>query len=77
MKKINAYKTWDGVVHESLSDAARHVDRQFGDLLTSLTHKALRQDKYKTMMDFLNNHLEEFATLKALKEDRTVQDCTD
>ncbi|RQP11931.1 MAG: hypothetical protein EAS51_04180 [Microbacteriaceae bacterium] len=69
MKRVTMYQTADGELHPSEQDAARHADRRYGDALTSLAHRAVQQEKYTKMVDFINNNLDAFVELKALKAD--------
>lgn len=67
MKEVISYKTRDGKLHESLSDAKKHADKLYGDELTKLAHQLVQIDKYKAMTEFLDRY--DFSTLMALRKD--------
>ncbi len=68
MRQKTVVETSDGGTHDTLKDAQKHLDNQYGNLLTSLTHKLVVTDlKYLALMDFVEAHLDDFVKLKALK----------
>lgn len=69
MQPIDAFRTSDGVLHDSLRKAKSHAERRYGDCLTSLAHELLRCEKYHTMTDYLDTNADRFAELLALKAD--------
>lgn len=72
MLKLVVYKTSDGKIHEDFRSAERYADNRYGNALTSLAHQLVRIGKFKEMVEFLENHLEEFVKVQALKDDIPV-----
>lgn len=73
MRRVICYRTSDGVLHESELAARHHADKRYGDLLTSLAHRALRADKYMSMIGFLEQRQDELCALRDLKRDKIVE----
>lgn len=73
MRRVVCYRTSDGVLHESELAARHHADKRYGDLLTSLVHRALRADKYMPMIVFFERHLDEMCTLRELGKDMDLE----
>lgn len=69
MKRVIRFQTADGALHETASAARGHANRRYGDALTRLAHRAVQQEKYTKMLEFINNNLDAFVELKALKAD--------
>lgn len=69
MQKLNVYKTADNVLFENVSDAMRHLDAKYADLLTKLAHQLVALDKYTKICEFLDNNLSCFVELNKIKED--------
>ena len=69
MKRVIRFQTADGALHETASAARGHADRRYGDAMTRLAHRAVQQEKYTKMVDFIDNNLDAFEELKALKAD--------
>ncbi|APL99263.1 hypothetical protein [Bordetella phage CN2] len=69
MKRVIRFQTADGALHETASAARGHADRRYGDALTRLAHRAVQQEKYTKICDFIDKNLDAFEELKALKVD--------
>jgi len=69
MKRVIRFQTADGALHETASAARGHADRRYGEAMTRLAHRAVQQEKYTKMVDFIDNNLDAFVELKALKAD--------
>ena len=69
MKRVIRFQTVDGALHETASAARGHADRRYGEAMTRLAHRAVQQEKYTKMVDFIDNNLDAFVELKALKAD--------
>lgn len=69
MRIVTMYQTADGKLHASVQAAAQHADERFGNAVIALAHRALQQDKYRAMVDFIIDNVDAFAELKALRED--------
>ena len=63
------FKTLDGIAHPSFDTANRHAEKVYGNALTALAKRLLLQDKYTYMCTFVDENLEEFQLLAALKAD--------
>lgn len=64
------YQTCDGVIHTDVRSASRHADKRYGEVLCALAHRLLTIEKYRSMVDFLDQY--DFSTLIRLKEDQTI-----
>lgn len=67
------YRTSDGEVHPDLDTANRHACNRYGDALSKLAIRAVRVEKYKDMLDWIEDHLDEFATLIELRRDTELE----
>lgn len=81
MQKLVVYKTSDGKIHESFSDAERYADNRYGNALTSLAYKLKRVIDLKkqieihaAMVDFFEANLSEFVEVQKLKGDIQIDD---
>ena len=77
MRYIHRIQTSDGVVHESLEKAKRHADDRYGQALTDLARKLVLLEKYTKVMDFIDQNLQDFTALAALKRDMEVDNPPD
>lgn len=78
MKPVDAFRTSDGVLHDSLSKAKSHAERRYGDCLTKIAHELLRCEKYRAVTDYLDENADRLAELLALRADRELperEDC--
>lgn len=80
MRKISAYKTCDGVLHETQENAKRHASKRYNDAMSNLMAalqsdcKLHSQDAYK-VMEFLEYHIGSILPdLLDLKQDQQYQD---
>jgi hypothetical protein len=73
MKRVTKIETRDGSLHDSTRDAKRHADKAYGDALLRIG-RALAQQKYTFVTDYIDRNLDAFAELKALKEDAQLAD---
>ena len=73
MKQVTKYETLGGKLHSSHDDARRHAERVYGDALTALANRLLRQDKYTAMCNFIDANLDDFESLRQLKADIELQ----
>jgi hypothetical protein len=69
MKAVTRIQTFDGQLHETEYDAKNHVERIYGELLSSIAHKLVRIEKYTAMCDFVDANLDLFTQLSAIKAD--------
>lgn len=70
MIKITMVKTADGAMHKSEKDAKRHLDGVYANAIGKLAHSLVRDaDKYSKAAAWINDHLNDFAELSAIKTD--------
>lgn len=69
MKWVQRIQTIDGVLHETPQAAKRHAEARYADKLLPLAGKLVQIGKYTAMADYLNNNLDQFLELRALKDD--------
>ena len=77
MEKITCFKTRDGKIHETMSDAKRHAESAYGNALTQLAHQIINVEKYAKICEYIDVNIEKFAELKALKDDIEVENGED
>lgn len=68
MKRVTKFETLDGKLFDSERDAKRHAEKRYGDALLSLGRRLTHQS-YTFVTDFIDENLEAFIQLKALKQD--------
>ena len=73
MREIQAWRTSDGKIFDQLRHAKSHADKRFGDLLTKLAHEMVRVEKYAAAIHWIQENLDRFEELKALKKDLEIQ----
>jgi len=73
MKRVTKIETADGVLHDDLGAAQRHVEALYGNALSRLAHKLVRLEKYAAMMETLNANLPAFQELLDLKADLQLE----
>jgi hypothetical protein len=71
MQRVIRYQTMDGVLHVNHTEAKRHAEKRYGDLLTRLAHR-MRDMKYSECGDFIDSNLYDFRRLIELKADCDV-----
>lgn len=71
MLKVTKWETLDGKLHATQKDAARHADRLYGEMLSSLAHKLVKCEKYAQMSEALHGMMlaGDFARLRELWQD--------
>lgn len=77
MKKVIRYQTSDGVEHKNFESATKYADNRYGNALTSLAHELLRVQKYRLMVEFLENNLGRFVEVQRFKDDIPLKDDDD
>lgn len=73
MKHVTKVQTKDGALHNSPSDARRYAEKLYGEALSRLAHNLVQIEKYLAMQEFVDQNLEVFAELKALKADIAME----
>lgn len=73
MKAVPMIVTSDGAQHTSVERATRHAEQRYGDALSRLAHRLIQCDKYGVMQAFIDETLDQFVALKALKDDITLE----
>jgi uncharacterized Fe-S cluster-containing protein len=74
MQKITAFKTQDGVIHESYKLAKDHAERLYGNQLTKMAHELVRIEKYTNMVDVLDGYKGSMSLLLKLSDDLHLLD---
>ena len=69
MKRVVKFQTFDGVVHDSPSNAKLYLDKLYGDALTKIVHQLIRTTKYLEYYEYVDSHLEDFAHISTIKND--------
>lgn len=71
MKSVYMIRTRDGELHPDFETATRHVNKQYGQKLSSLAHKVAVQGdgKYKLTQEFIDENLSLFVELHEIRQD--------
>lgn len=69
MNKVVRFQTSDNALHTTYTEAKRHAENRYDNLLTGLATQALRQEKYVKMCEFIDANLDTFVELSRLKAD--------
>jgi hypothetical protein len=73
MKPVVRFVTYDGIAHETMDSASRHLDMQYSDLITRIAH-AIVQLKYGEVAEYIDENLLQFLKLAAIKSDMELVD---
>lgn len=73
MRKVTKILTDDNRMFDTVKDAVKHLDREYGNRLTGVVHKILHitseVGKYIALCEFLDENLMLFDELSALKSE--------
>lgn len=69
MKTVTTIRTNDGKPHISESDARKHLEKCYADLLLPLAHKLVAVEKYSAMAEMLDASTETMRSLLAIKDE--------
>lgn len=75
MKKVIRFQTSDGKLHASFEEAKKHADNRYGDALTKLSHRLVKDQQdnntlnYFKVTEFVDKNLFSFVQLQALAND--------
>jgi hypothetical protein len=73
MQEIVKYKTFDDKEHDTKELALKHLDKEYGNLLSSISHNIIKTDcKYVNIMNYINDNLHLFIELNNIKRDRVL-----
>lgn len=73
MKTITVFKTYDNVLHTSFRDAARHLDKIYGDKISKIGHGLVNcNGKYVALQDYVDANLALFLELEKIKADMVL-----
>lgn len=73
MKVVTKIETSDGCLHDHVRKAKSHAEKRYADAL--LRHgRALANQRYTEVTEYIDAHLEEFVELAALKQDRELEE---
>lgn len=73
MRQVTKIETFDGVLHDNVKEARKHLEVQYADVLCPLAHKITAAEKYSKICDLVDANLAEFAKLIKIKEDMALQ----
>ena len=74
MRKITAYVTSDGVIHDDWPKAKRHAENRYGAQLTKMAHELVAIEKYSQMIDKLDGYKGSMRHLLDLSADLIVEE---
>lgn len=74
MRQVIKIQTFDGKIHDSQADAKRHLDALYADELCRLAHKLTTAEKYSKICEVLNDNLNAFSAMLAIKADFALID---
>jgi len=74
MKSIVMIETYDHVIHENIEKAIKHLDKEYGKIILSLSREICdfvfqEGPAISKVSDYLDNHLEAFNKLRVIKND--------
>ena len=73
MQKVVRFVTFDKKEHASESNALKHLEGLYGNILCKVGKRIVGADfKYSTVLDVLDTSLEDFKMLIKIKEDQQV-----
>jgi len=68
MKKVTKIETYDGLIHDTVKDAKKHLDKVYGDKLLNIG-RSLAYQNYTFVTDYLDKHLDVLVELKQIRDD--------
>lgn len=69
MRKQTAFITDDEKVFFDKREAIKHIDQSYGNEIERIAHQILKVEKYADMINFLDEHIEDFAEAIELKRE--------
>lgn len=69
MKRRVVYFLSSGQMFFDTKAAEKAADKNYGEALSRLAHRLVREEKYSAMMTFVDENLDRFIELRDLKED--------
>lgn len=69
MYQVTKFVTNDGKMFDTEKDAKRYLEAQYTNVVCSISSRLLLIDKYQTMKQFLDEHIEMFEEMLALKRE--------
>lgn len=72
MIKVEMWKTLDGTMHKTAEEAKRYADAKYTHAVTSLAGILITLDKYQKIKTFIDQNLDRFVALSALKADMQI-----
>lgn len=73
MKKITKIQTLNGVLHDDVKSAKRHLEKLYGDHLLAIG-RSLANSSYTNVTEYIDSNLDAFVKLKAIKDDMELED---
>lgn len=74
MKRKAAFILNNGFISFSEEGARKEAEKIYGLMLSRLAHQLIHQEKYTAMMTFIDENLDHFIELKALKDDINLEE---
>jgi len=73
MIEILKYKTLDDKEHETIENAQKHLEKEYGNLICKIANDIIKTDcKYINILEYIDNNLNLFIELKNIKEDKNI-----
>lgn len=73
MNKVTKYKTLDDKEHDSIESAQKHLDKEYGNLISKISHNIIKTEcKYINIMNYIDSNLDLFIELNNIKRDKEV-----
>ena len=69
MKRVSRFETSDGKLHDTFLKAEKHADKRYGFAVIALAHKISRIEKCTDAVTFVEQYIDAFVELKALRDD--------
>lgn len=69
MTTVEMIRTYDGQVFGDEGLARRHLEKQLGELITTLAHRLTRAEKYTKIVAILESETETFRKIVQIQDD--------
>lgn len=74
MKTVTKWVTYDNKVHDSQKEALHYLDVEYGNVLSLVSAKIAKLEKYLLISEFIDANLEVFAQLSKIKADMVFEE---
>ena len=74
MHKVEKYVTYDGKEHATKALADRHLDKLYGNLISSISHNMIIDTgcSYSKVVSFIDQNLSRFILLEKIRTDMKI-----